>query len=330
MEEPRVEHEDLTVLPGDGPSAAPAAQPPSPVTVARVPMSPEPAPPPPPAAAMPQTATLQSLPATVREPATEAPPRHVYALGRIEPRFPSLGVEKEWAQVVGRSDAAGLTDREAVRGFLGKRANRYLAREICWVFTVEGVETYLLHPRDPADFKLLIQSLRPEEGLTDSDVDVVIGTLGPIAPPEVCNGLTLPVCLFDQLYSFDADSLISSIPRPENVPAERFESVALDLFLNVVQLADNAGATDEHRALNYLSVRYPAIYHVAAERLAANAALTTVDVDTSRLATTRRVVNVIFSYRDRQTDVVDRYFVRVDVTEKYPFLVSKLAPYFAR
>jgi hypothetical protein len=27
-----------------------------------------------------------------------------------------------------------------------------------------------------------------------------------------------------------------------------------------MQLTDNAGATDEHRALNYLAMRYPAIY----------------------------------------------------------------------
>src|SRR5213593_2570503 len=37
---------------------------------------------------------------------------YVYALGRIQPRFPSLGVEKEFAQVTGRSDTSRLTDRE--------------------------------------------------------------------------------------------------------------------------------------------------------------------------------------------------------------------------
>jgi hypothetical protein len=30
----------------------------------------------------------------------------------------------------------------------------------------------------------------------------------------------------------------------------------------------------------------------------------------------------------RQTDVADRYFTRVDVTEEFPFLVSKMAPYY--
>ena len=36
----------------------------------------------------------------------------------------------------------------------------------------------------------------------------------------------------------------------------------------------DAGATDEHRALNYLAVRYPAIYARAAEAFAGNLGLT--------------------------------------------------------
>jgi len=38
---------------------------------------------------------------------------YIYALGRIEPRFPRLSIEKEFAQATGRLDAVGLTDREA-------------------------------------------------------------------------------------------------------------------------------------------------------------------------------------------------------------------------
>jgi len=66
--------------------------------------------------------------------------------------------------------------------------------------------------------------------------------------------------VFDQLYSFDIDSLVSSMPRPQDVSAARFRPTAEELFSRVMQLADNAGATDEHRAVNYLAVRYPAIY----------------------------------------------------------------------
>ena len=40
---------------------------------------------------------------------------YVYALGRIEPRFPRLSVEKEFAQATGRAETVNVTDRQALR-----------------------------------------------------------------------------------------------------------------------------------------------------------------------------------------------------------------------
>jgi hypothetical protein len=48
------------------------------------------------------------------------------------------------------------------------------------------------------------------------------------------------------------------------------------------------------------------------------------------LSGTRHVVEVIFSYTDRTTDVTEKYFARVDVTEEFPFLVTKLSAYYDR
>lgn len=250
----------------------------------------------------------------------------VYALGRVEPRFPSIAIEKELAQATGRADTAGLTDREAMRTVL--QDNRYLARQLCWVLTIEGLETYLLVPRDPGDLQLLVDALRPSP--RPADVDVVIGVRGPIAPPEMCNGLMLPIVVFDQLYSFDVPSFIGAIPRPDEVPAENFEPVAEEVFARVMQLSDNAGATYEHRALNYLSLRYPAIYAQTAQMHGRNFSLANVSVHRSRLSGPRTIVDVVFAYRNRQTDVVESYFTRVDVTEEFPFLVTKLTPYLER
>lgn len=252
----------------------------------------------------------------------------VYTLGRIEPRFPSPGAEKEFAQVTGRGETKGLTDRQAFQAVLSKRENRYLARQLCWVLTIEGIETYILRPRDPADFDLLIEANRPAPRSTD--VDVVIGIRGPIAPPEMCNGLMVPVVLFDQIYSFDVDSLIKAIPKPEKVAAKEFAPAAEELFMRIQQLADNAGATDEHRALNYLAVRYHAIYAKTAECHGANCLLSAVEARPSRLSGTRTVVDVIFAYTNRNTDVTEKFFVRCDMTEEFPFLVTKLSPYYDR
>src|SRR5689334_6640042 len=46
---------------------------------------------------------------------------YVYTIGRIECRFPRLSVEKEFAQVTGRSDTAGLTDRQAFHSVLSQK-----------------------------------------------------------------------------------------------------------------------------------------------------------------------------------------------------------------
>jgi hypothetical protein len=154
------------------------------------------------------------------------PASYVYALGRIEPRFPRLSIEKEFAQATGRAETVNLTDRQALRRVLEQ--NRYLVKQLCLVMTVGGLETYLVVPRDPTDANLLVETLRPNP--RPGDVDLVVGMRGPLAAPEMCNGLIVPIVAFDQLYSFDRDSLIASIPRPEQVPAERFAEAAAEVF----------------------------------------------------------------------------------------------------
>src|SRR5262245_10238779 len=269
-----------------------------------------------------------SCPTCGNPAATTATVSFVYALGRIELRFPRLSVEKEFAQVIGRADAAGLTDRQAMQSVVSKPENRYLARQLCWVLTIEGLETYILLPRDPGDFHLLVEAVRPTP--SPGDVDAVIGVRGPIAPPEMCNGLQVPIVAFDQIYSFDRDLLLKAIPRPEKIPAKEFNAAAAELLDRIMQMADNAGATDDHRALNYCAVRYPAFYATAAEAFGRNLSLTAVEVRPSRLSGIRKIVDVICSYTNRQTDVEEKYFCRVDVTEEFLFLVTKMSPYYDR
>jgi hypothetical protein len=259
---------------------------------------------------------------------TTPSPSWVYAIGNIEARFPTVSVEKEFAQATGRDKTSGLTDRQALHTVLSKPENRYLVRQCCFIMTIEGLETYILTPRDSADFGLLVEAVRPNP--SPADLDVVIGMKGPIAPPQMCNGLMVPIVVVDQIYSFDRDALIKSIPKPEKISAKEFAPAAEELFDRIMQLADNAGATDENRALNYCAVRYHAIYASAAEAFARNASLTAVDVQPSRLGGTRNVVDVIFTYTNRNTDVEEKSFVRVDVTDEFPFLVTKLSPYYDR
>jgi len=140
----------------------------------------------------------------------------------------------------------------------------------------------------------------------------------------------VPIVAFDQIYSFDRATLIKAIPKPEKMAADKFRPAAEELFDRIMQMTDNAGATDEHRALNYLAMRYPAIYTTATESYGRDSSLTAVTVEPSNLSGTRKIVKVIFTFTHRQTAVTDKYYVRVDVSEEFPFLVTKMSPYYDR
>ncbi len=264
--------------------------------------------------------------------AATAQPAYIYALGRIVTRFPSIGVEKEFVQATARAgkETAGLTNQKAFHAVLSQSENRYLARKICWVLTIEGLDTYILQPRDPIDFEALVKAIRTAP--SPMDIDVVIGIRGPIAPPEMCNGLMIPIMGFDQIYSFDRNLFLEALKekRPEAMSEEEFTGAAEELFDRIMQMADNAGAIDDHRALNYLAVRYDAIYAKTAEMHGKNFSLNGVEVRSSRLSGVRKVVDVIFLYTHRETDFTEKFSVGVDVTEEFPFLVTKLSPYYDR
>jgi len=212
---------------------------------------------------------------------------------------------------------------------LSDPSNRYLVRELCWVLTIEGQDTYILVPRDDRGWDLLAAALRPVPRHR-MDLDVVIGTRGRIAPPEMCNGLTVPIIIVDQLYSFDREHLVKAIPRPEQISAKEFEPAAEEVLSLIMQMADNLGVEDRHRALNYLAVRYPMIYATAAEAFHRSAALSAVDVRPSRLRSTQDIYDVIFSFTDRKTGVVEKFFTAVNVSGKYPHIVTPMARYYDR
>ena len=253
----------------------------------------------------------------------------VFAIGRIEPQFPRLSIEKEFAQATSRANTAGLTDSAVLRKVLSQRENRYLARHLCWLMTINGVESYVAAPADAGDVDLLIESLRPRPEPTD--LDVLIGVQTEIAPPEMCNGLRLPIVVFDQLYSFDRASLLDALPSPgKDIAKDQALAAAAELLDRILGMTENTGRSAAHRALNYLAVRYPPIYALTAEAYANNAALTSVEVRPETIGVGREIVAAILSFTNRRTDVVSKHAVRVDVSDRFPFIVSKLSPYYDR
>ncbi len=87
---------------------------------------------------------------------------------------------------------------------------------------------------------------------------------------------------------------------------------------------------ERDRALDYLAVRYPELSGNAAEQFARDATLTSVTTQRSRLGAARHIVEVVFTYTNRVADVAGSWFARVDVTEQFPFLMTKLSPCVAR
>ena len=257
---------------------------------------------------------------------------YVYAIGKVTHRFPNRSLEMEFAQATGRLpevDTKSLTNSEIMSRTLTDPNNRYIARHICYIFNIENLETYILTPSDPMDIDRLAHALRPApKGY--NDIDIIIGRRGSIASPEMCNGLVLPIVIVDQLYSFDRDALMNEIPKRKGENQAQFRKTRDALFDHILQIADNAGAIDEHRALNYLAVRYAEIYHRTQLMQDENYSMSSVDVRTSHLSGARKIVDVIFSYENRSNRAGQKWFVRVDVDGLYPFLVSPMQEYFER
>jgi PatG Domain len=110
----------------------------------------------------------------------------------------------ELAQAIGRKpegETRNLALPEVVHKALKDPNNRYITRQICYVLDIKGLETYLLVPSDPLDIDMLVQAIRPAP--TPGDIDVIVGRRGPIAPPEMCNGLMVLIVTVDQNYVFD-------------------------------------------------------------------------------------------------------------------------------
>jgi hypothetical protein len=67
---------------------------------------------------------------------------------------------------------------------------------------------------------------------------------------------------------------------------------------------------------------------MAAEAFGRNASLTAVEVRPSPLSGIRKIVEVIFSFTNRNTDLAEKFFTCVYVTEEFPLLVMKMSPYY--
>ncbi|MER6912477.1 hypothetical protein ABT354_12480 [Streptomyces sp. NPDC000594] len=258
-----------------------------------------------------------------------AEPGFVYVLGQVNPVFPDASVQHEFFQAAGVGDIRDASEAEAMHRVLSDPENRYIARQMCYVLAVQGVDTYILVPADPTELIDLLEALHPVKN--DRGMAVVVGHRGPVAPPGLCQGLSVPVVGVEKIWSFDRKHLFRAIKRPGGAARKEFESGAKDLFQRLIQLNDNAGADPADRAINYLAVRSEQMYLEANRKRDDGYILTQVEAGPSRLSSgAQTVVTVVFSFTHRQTNVTDKFAARVDVSGLYPFTVTPPQPYYDR
>ena len=288
------------------------------------------------------------------------PHSYVYALGSVRHRYPSLSIENEFAQSVedlsqtDPNETRGKTETEVLSAIISRPKYRHILRKLCWVLRIEGLDTYILTPSNPADYDMIVDAVRRTP--SPSDVDVVIGVRGPVAPPIMCGGLSVPIVAFHQIYASNIEEFIDSITgrgadKAESGKSKRGEEkstksdktpegtrereggladTVTDVLRRIMQMADNVGSADEHRALNYLAVRSRDIYRLTRDMYNQNYSFTAIQSRMSRLSSTRKIVDIIFTYTHRESRYVDKWFVRVDVTEEFPFIHTTLGRYFER
>lgn len=277
--------------------------------------------------AAPDHASAQPAPAHAPCPSCAAqagapPQQYVYALGRIEVRFPSLGLEREYQQrerALGHAPGGRLARLCAVL-----EKNQHLAAQACYLFTVGGSPAYILAPAGNYLRSALFEALAAGEA--QDAYAVVVGRLGPMAPPQACGGVLAPVLLVDQLYTFRLDEWSGTLThtldaalKDRNIPVDAFTETARALFHRIVQSTENVGATDVHRALNYLIMQHPGIFLAAAEKRERHV-LERIETRLVQGVSARRQVAVILGFTELSTGITERWFTRVDITEEWPFV----------
>lgn len=268
---------------------------------------------------------------TTTQPATIVARGWAYAIGQIVPQFPDLGVEKEFAQLSGGAAArpGGLLETDELIAVLREPDNAYLARQLCWVFRAGDHEAFTLACRDDAEARRLVEALPPADR-AEQTVQVVIGAVGVPAAGTPCASAGLPAVSIDHHLAFSVDEFLDALAAEEQggkgkgpKPDDRFRAVARDLFARLTRRSDNRGLADEHRALNYIALRYPPLYRLTADANADNKAL--VDAQARHAhSSNRRLIAVRLVFRGRRTDLVERYQCLVDVTDRFPFLAAPL------
>ena len=251
---------------------------------------------------------------------------YVYAVGKLEARFPSPDIEKEYDQA---ATAMGVTEiydvlkqSEVVGSLEDKGAdNAYLARDMEWVFTINNMDAWQVEPRTLIELGNMVEAINPE---AKDKYQVLIGTQEPLAD----GGSDLPWVMCNRIFYFDPDAFGDQVAkRASDVGASVDKKTAVDFFDQLLQFVKNPGDSDRNRAINYLALNYVDLYIKKAEMETAGKPFAGLSTQASAMSGGRTLLDAILSFNDRKYGTVEKYYCTVDITGQYPFLSDKLQPY---
>ncbi len=273
-----------------------------------------------------QQGSQPCCPTCAAKPHEEVGPgeQFAFAIGKVDMRFPNLGLEREFQRVAQGKNAGANRRGEPIAAVL--REHRHISARVCPLLLIANVPAYVVAPASSHIRDALIDALaagdKPDQWVT------VIGRLGPPCRPTDCAGVVAPILFADEIYSFSVGEWSADLARAlkaaiqaKKTTEKALVSVATEVFSSVVNSLQNSGATDQHRALNYVLLRHPGLFLAAAER-SGRAVLEKIETRQVPALASRRQVAVVLSFIDSATGVVERLFSRIDVTDEWPFIAG--------
>lgn len=274
----------------------------------------------------------------------------IYALGRISADWPDKSVENEFRANARWIDVHGLDIRQAdfrhkvepcaaihpqanyvardkendlavICQVLRTRRCRYLARELDWyLHDVYGNRLYRLVPSE-YNMQQLINALLDAQSNKGSQINaLVVGEAS--GRPGSLDSLVIT-----KFRAMTAHDIAKSMSKQQNAQSYRDLTHVIELYLS---LANNNGMNDEERALNYLLTYghdfYEKMYRQRSDSGSKSIHLVSVDARV-HYAGERTMVYVVFNFQDSKTSAVESWSSTVDVTDRFPFMVSKFEPY---
>lgn len=235
------------------------------------------------------------------------PDEHVYAIGYVKPYFATIDLEKQY-------EAAAEFTKQSATSFdhvfnyvtspheqpnLRIRPFLYLAQQATWVFTINNVDTYTLLPRTLTQLNALIQASTKHEV-------ILVGLAEHMSVGGGHGSEALPSVLVEHI--------IDTVDGTKSAPNKPREGA-------LAQLKPNIGLSSLERASNYLVTHFDQININQAHNEIIDC-VNAVHFQHMPSYEDRSIIEVILS------DPNDtRFACNIDVTNAYPFVSSKLAPF---